>query len=58
MNDWADMVELFFVLTTVLVYVTAVGYAVAIGLWIPPALVYVTAECLWCAVVVVGWQSA
>ena len=30
-------------LTTVQVYVTAVGYAIAIGLWIPPALVYVTA---------------
>ena len=30
-------------LTTVLVYLTAVDYAVAIGLWVPPALVYVTA---------------
>ena len=44
-----------FVLTAVQVYVTAVGYAIAIGLWIPPALVYVTAGYPRCAVVV-GWQ--
>ena len=57
MNVWVHIAGVIIVLTTVMVYVTAVGYAVAIGLWIPPSLVYVAAGCLWCAVVV-GWQPA